>query len=521
MSARHPQLSGPLGGTHPAVLNRRLHELLMVAAIGLIPVAIGLGITVENPKPNPALLIGVAVAVVGFFALMLSSRYTVTLTLLALYLGLLDGPIKLEAASAVASGMRDVLILAIGLGMVARLVLRREPVSWPPLSEWIVAFVAFVLVEALNPDTGSVVKSLGGYRQQLEWVPFFFFGYLMIRNKQRFRQLFIILGVIALANGVVGAIQARMTPTQLAAWGPGYHEIVDGGEGNGITGRTYSYEGTAHARPPALGSDAGFGGDVGTLALPGLMALLAAGRLRRRWPVLLLCLGAVLGIATAASRTSIVIGVVALMCFAVLSLLAGLRVGRPLAGLAVILVLAVGVGSALVAADGAGIFARAESLTSVQKADETGGSGKEKSLSEIPTYLSAAPFGFGLGTAGAVSGFGGHQRIELEGQKVEGGSAYSLLMKELGLPGLLLWIGFTVSVFRLAVPRLRRVADLELRTYLVGVLATFLALTIQGLAGPTLAVTVGAFLWFAPGVIAYWFAGPGRARLRLASVGAS
>jgi hypothetical protein len=54
------------------------------------------------------------------------------------------------------------------------------------------------------------------------------------------------------------------------------------------------------------------------------------------------------------------------------------------------------------------------------------------------------------------------------------------------------------------------VADVETRTYLVGLLAGFIALTIQGLSGPTLAVTVGAFLWFVPGVVSYWLAGAKR-----------
>ncbi len=317
--------------------------------------------------------------------------------------------------------------------------------------------------------------------------------------------------MIALANGVVGAYQARLSPGQLSSWGPGYSARITGGSGAGQTGRSYSSEGVAHPRPPALGSDSGFGGGVGVLALPGLLALLVAGRLRRRWPVLLCCVGALLGIATAASRTSIVIAVVALVSFALLSLIAGLRVGRPLAGLVVVAVLTLAVGSALVAVDGNEIFARQESLTSLQRAEESGGNGKERHLSQIPADLAHDPFGVGLGTAGSVGGFGGHERVTIEGQSVSGGSAYNLLAVELGLPGLLLWIGFSVSVIVLAMRRMRRILDIELRTYLVAVLTVFIAFTVQGLAGPTLAVTpAGVFLWFAPGVIAYWFAGPGR-----------
>jgi hypothetical protein len=498
---------------HPAVLNRRIHDVAILAVTVLVPLAIGLGITVAYPEPNPALVFGIIIGVVGVVGLLLSTRYELTVALLVLYLGLLDGPIKLEVKSAAASGLRDVLIIAIAAGMIMRLIVKRERVSLPPLSSWVFAFVAFALIEALNPHTDGLVKTLGGYRQQLEWVPFFFFGYMILRSKQRFRQFFLILGVIALANGIVGAVQTRLSPGQLAAWGPGYRELATGGEGNGITARTYAVEGVARVRPPALGSDAGFGGNIGTLALPCLLALLAAKPLRRRWPVMLLCLGAVLGIATAASRTAIVIGVVALLSFAVLSFLAGLRVSRPLAGLAAMALVALAVGAALVAADGSGVFARQESLTSLQRTEESGANGKEKSLGEIPRDLVVAPFGFGLGTTGSASGFGGTQHVEIEGERVSGGSAYSILMKEMGFPGLFLWIGLSLSTIGLAVSQLRRVRDVELRTYLVGIVAAFIALTLQGFSGPTLAVTPGAFLWLVPGVVAYWFAGPGRAAL--------
>jgi hypothetical protein len=66
-------------------------------------------------------------------------------------------------------------------------------------------------------------------------------------------------------------------------------------------------------------------------------------------------------------------------------------------------------------------------------------------------------------------------------------------------------------VLALAVRRLRRVEDVEVRTYLVAVAAAFVAFSIDGLAGPTLAVApAGTYLWFAMGVLAYWLAGPGR-----------
>lgn len=267
---------------------------------------------------------------------------------------------------------------------------------------------------------------------------------------------------------------------------------------------------------------------MGVVALPGLLALLAAGGLRRRWPVVLCCLGALLGIATSASRTSIVVAVVTLLGFAALWMIAGLRVSRVLAGLAAFLILAGGVGFALVAADGSSVFARQEGLINprvkegkgLETEEEKGGDAKEKHLSEIPRDIVHAPFGLGLGTGGSAAGFGGHEKVSIESEKVSGGSAYNLLVVELGAPGLLLWLGLTLNVLVLAIRRLRRIVDPELRLYLVAVLTGFVALLIQGLSGPTLAVTVGAYLWFTPGVLAFWFAGPGREAMGARSSGA-
>jgi hypothetical protein len=510
MSTPSWSLGGYGGRSHPVVAGRHLRDLLVVASGGLIATGLALAITLANPRPNLLLVFGVLVGAIAVVALLVSSRYELTLALIALYLGLLDGPIKLEATSKYASGIRNILIIAVALGMLMRVVVRKERMRLPPLSGWVLTFVAVVLIEALNPNTNGILKALGGYRQELEWVPFFFFGYLALRSKQSLRGLFLLLGVIALANGVVGTVQARMSPGQLATWGPGYSALVNGGKG-GLTGRTYASEGVSRLRPPALGSDSGFGGGVGALALPGLLALLSVGGMRRRWPVLLCCLGAVLGVATAASRTSVVIAVVALLAYAALSLIAKLRVSRPLAGLVVIAAMALVASSALIATSGKGIFARQETLANVQTAQENGGEAKERGLSQIPSDVVRAPFGFGLGTAGAVSGFGGIQRLTIEEEKVIGGSAYSLLMKELGLLGLVLWLGLTISVISLGVSRLRQVRDIELRTYLVALLTGYIAITAEGFSGPTLAVTIGAYLWLVPGALAYWLLGAGRA----------
>jgi hypothetical protein len=516
MSTPGLRLPSPLGNAHPVVLSRRRQELLAVGLGALIPLALGLAISTQISHPSLVLLLALSAGGVAIAALLSSPRYEFSLVLVALYLGLLEGPAKLgTGAHETASVVRDVLIFSVSIGCVMRIVVKRERVSLPPLSAWAIGFVAIVLAEAFNPNTQGIVKALGGFRQQLEWVPFFFFGYAIMRSKERFRSLFLVLGVIALANGIVSTYQTRLSPGQLAGWGPGYRELVYGtlevGKKGGLGARTYAVEGIARVRPPGLGTDAGFGGGVGVVALAGTLALLAFGRVwGRRWPIAILCLGALLGVATGLGRLQVVGAVIALVAFIGLSMSAGKRFTKPIGAMLAVFALAIPAGVALVSLEGAGTFSRYTSI-----APENVASSKDKktsSLTHIPKQLEAAPFGVGLGTVGAAAGFGGKQTSLLEGHGVSAETEYNFLADELGLPGLLLWAGFTVRLLTLGLGGLLRVKDVELRIYLAALLSTLIAFTIIGFSGPTMSsAAFGPFFWFAAGTIAYWFAGPGRA----------
>jgi O-Antigen ligase len=497
-------LSNALWRTHPAVRSRQRHELLVTGLAGSIAVAIALGIAIEVPNPNFFLAAGILVGTLGLVALAASVRYEVTLTFLALYLGLVDGVVKLETANQLVSSVRDIMIAAICLGAIARMSVRRERVRLPPLSGWVIAFVVLIFVEAFNPNTHGMLKILGGFRQQLEWIPFFFFGYILMRSKERFRKFFLILGMIALANGVVSTIQTQLTPAQLSKWGPGYEQLINGT--GTVSNRVYTdSEGTVRVRPPALGSDFGFGGYVGVLALPGLLVLLGTGRLRRRWAVVLLCFGALLAVATSLQREAVLGAVIAMVAFAVLSASAGRRAARVLIGLLTIGALAFVLASLLAPDAGNGVFSRYASITP-SKATTTSVNYREKDLAQIPTDIKNYPFGAGLATAGAAKSFGGSSSATIEGHLANAESQYNYVTLELGLPGLLLWVGLSIKVIVLVVRRLRRVEDVELRLSLAGIFAAIIAFTIMGFVGPTMSnLPFGPYFWFAVGIAAYWF----------------
>lgn len=494
-----------------AILPGRARDLLLSWIAASAAVAIALCVSLSVADPNLLLAVALALGAIGVIGLMAMPRLELSVAALALYLGLLDGPVKLLSASQAASSVRDILIAAVCLGALARVLARRERLRLPPLSGWVLAFVALVLVESFNPNTHGIVKVIGGFRQQLEWVPFFFFGYAVMRSRSRFRHLFVVLGVIALANGIVSVYQTRLTPGQLASWGQGYAARVEGSDT--LTARRYKAEnGETFVRPPALGSDSGFGGSVGVLAIPGTLALIAIGRRRRRWLAVPLFLGAVLAVATGLGRLQVVGAVIAVAVFVLLVCAAGHRARRLLAPLSVALVLVLPFVVALAAFEGKAVFSRYGSI-SPSNVVRTSTTYKERSLSLIPHYIASAPFGFGLATAGPASTFGGAIHEELEGHGVTAETEYNFLVDELGLPGLALIVALILCVAALVLMRMPRLLDPEIQIALAAVFAPLFALAIMGLRGAFSDTAVGGpYLWFAVGVAAYWLTLPSSRR---------
>lgn len=467
MSYSNPRLTGPLLATgHPVVRDRRVQDLLVIALGGLVPAALALALTVALPHTSVALVLGAIVAALGIFALVVCTRLELTVGFLAVYLGLLDGPLKLSTGGGeVTAAVRNVLILAICLGAILRLLVRRERLTLPPLSGWVLAFVAIVLLEALNPSTHGILKILGGFRQQLQFVPFFFFGYALIRSKKRFRQLFIIVGVCALANGAVATYQTGLSPSQLSTWGPGYQAKVQAGTvgQKSSASRVYFSEGSARVRPLGLGSDAGFGGGLGVLALPFSLALLATWRSRRRWTAAVLCIGAIVAVTTGLGRLQVVGAALGVIAFALLSLTTGRRVKRAFGAMAVILVIAIPFGYLFISALRPGTFKRYNSIAP-SKVTTTAPTHKENSWKKIPSLLGKAPFGVGLGTVGAAGGFGGRITELVEGHTVSAETQYNFIADELGAPGLIVWIALTGYVIVLVARRLPRTPDSSSRS---------------------------------------------------------
>ncbi len=496
------------GGGHPAVLGRRMKDAATTFVVLGVAACVAIAIAVSVPERDFALALVGIVMVIFIVWLIRTPRLELAVGAIVIFLGCINGPLKLIAnAGALSSGIQDVLVLAVVIGLVARTVAKRAPINVPPLFGWVLAFVLLVLLEAFNPYTGGFLKALGGYRQQLQWVPFFFFGYLLIRSPQRFRRMYWLLGVVALLNAFASTSQTQLTPGEVASLGSGYAYRVQG-----PSGRTYNAEGEAHVRPLGLGSDSGFSAGIGVIALPGCLALVATVRRRReRWAALILALGALAGIITGLGRLQVGGSVFTLVAFVGFAMLARRRVSKPILALVLTAALAAPAGLVFVEAVGSNIFSRYTSIAGPEKFANEATGYKISGLLAIPKYVAAAPFGFGLGTAGAVSGFGGGSKELFEGHNITSDTQYNLLVKELGLFGLLIWTAFLIRLIVLAARRLRYVTDPEAQIFLIALCSPLVAYLFMAVDGPvSVGVAGGTYYWFAAGVCAYWFLGDGR-----------
>ncbi len=199
----------------------------------------------------------------------------------------------------------------------------------------------------------------------------------------------------------------------------------------------------------------------------------------------------------------------AVIGYALLTASAGRQARGPLRALIVTFAIAVPFLLIFVASVGEGVFSRYSSIAP-GKVATTGTSYKEGELKQIPTEIAVSPFGFGLGTAGAAAGFGGSSTEDVEGHNVNAETTFNFIVKEVGLPGLVVWIGFILTLITLAFRRVRLIADSELQVYLAAVFAPVFALFFMGFDGPvSQSEWSGPYIWFAGGIAAYWLAGPG------------
>jgi hypothetical protein len=483
-------------------LGDRARRPLGGAATAALLTVLCLAVTTHLPAPG-VVSVAAVIVVLGATALMLfSEKYGWSLVVLMLYLGLADGYLKLSTGSQPVTLVRDLLLYAIVAGALVRAIVRKESMPLPPLAGWVIAWIVVVLVQIANPDNGTLTHSIASVRPHLEFVPLFFLGYLVMRSKATLRNFLLLLLVVAAINGIVGLIQLNESPSQLASWGPGYAKAING-EGT-VSARGFVDEsGEEKNRPFALGGDSGFGGSVGVIAIPAGLALLGlASTPGRRFAVAALLGGAALAVITSEARVSVLSAVVAVFAYAGLVLVARVGVKTLVAitlGLAVG-ILAIGL---IVANTQEGSFSRYESISNPKEAVTTAYEYRGGVIAQVPKYAVEIPFGAGFGSRGPAGSFGGGGSSELNGE-----SEPTYLLIEVGVPGLLVLLGFNLVLFFLSLTRIRLVPDRETRIMLAAVAAPLFAIFASWFAGVATAGSPGApYLWFAAGLLSFWLLG--------------
>lgn len=476
---------------------RGVRQILGQASAAVVVAAAASGLTYYFTIGGSLLGLAAMVVVVGtvWFA---ATRHTgLALALLMLYLGALDGYLKLASGSGVVTFVRDFLLYAIVIGLLVRASATRRPLPSPPLSGWVLAFSVLVLIQLFNPQNGSLVHSLAGVRQSLEFVPLFFLTFAFVRTKRALRTFAILFVSLAAANGVVNVVQSQMSPQQLAAWGPGYADRVLGKDQFALGGRTFHDTQGEHTRPFGLMSDAGTGGLVCALSL-GCVLSLASLRNRRRYlavagvaaPVL------VAGIITSQGRAVVIGSFVVVLAYA--AVVATSR-GRSamLASVAALAVVAYFAGTDVLG----GTPTRYSGLNASSLLTTTS-QARGKAFEAIPTNLTRYPLGSGLGTGGPAAVQRGAPAAA-ETANAENEISFATL--EAGIPGMLVLVGFTAAVFMLGLRRIRHEPDPEARLLLAAIIAPVAALFAIYWVSPISPTSPGGpYLWAAAGIVSYW-----------------
>jgi len=463
---------------------------IMWAACALAA-ATGIALAVKAPAAGlPLPVLAAAVAIPAWLAL--TKRTGVALAVVLLYLGLIDGVVKLQTGSHAATLGRDVFLYAVAIGAALR---ARGPFRLPALSGWVLLWTAIVIMQLANPADQSLSHALASLRQHLEFVPLFFLGYEVLRTHASLNALFALLLTVAAINGAVAAYQSSLTPQQLAAWGPGYATMVLGPDARVFAGAN----GKPQIRPPGLGSDMGFSGILGATALPGGIALLMAYR-RRRWLASLIVLGiigAAVGVVVGESRSSLISAIVALL--AMLGLIAvGRQAKRALIGIC-LTAATIGVAIVAIGSFDTNAFYRYGSIAP-NRVVSTTYSSRQATWATTLQYIGEIPLGAGLGTVGPAAGKAGGKLTNWNAE-----SQFSFLIVELGVPGLAVFLLFQAALCSTVVRGLRRERDPRTVVLMAAIAAPLFGYAVNWLVGVNTTSPPNApYLWLAAGVISWW-----------------
>src|SRR5215475_6105535 len=124
-----------------------LRRAAVISVACALTIVLGVVLAAKAPRYGlPLPLIGLAIAVPTWCAM--TDRAGLALAAALLYMGLLDGVVRLESNGQAATLVRDVFLYAAAIGVALRW---RGPMKLPALAGWVLAWVAIVLIQLANP----------------------------------------------------------------------------------------------------------------------------------------------------------------------------------------------------------------------------------------------------------------------------------------------------------------------------------------------------------------------------------
>jgi len=120
----------------------------------------------------------------------------------------------------------------------------------------------------------------------------------------------------------------------------------------------------------------------------------------------------------------------------------------------------------------------------------------------IPRYIGQIPLGAGLGSVGPATGIFASKR------GFNGETQFSYLLVEVGIAGLIVILGLHLQLIGLALTRIRKMIDPELRSALAALAAPLIGIFALFLGGSPLSGSPSApYFWFVAGIFSFWLAG--------------
>jgi hypothetical protein len=133
---------------------------------------------------------------------------------------------------------------------------------------------------------------------------------------------------------------------------------------------------------------------------------------------------------------------------------------------------------------------------------QTTSQARGRSIAAIPGNLTRYPLGSGLGSGGPAAGQGG---APAAAETADTENEISFATLEMGVPGMLVLVGFTGLLLVLGLRRCRYEPDPEVRLLLAAIIApvaALLAIYCASAISPT--SPGGPYLWSAAGIASYW-----------------